>query len=63
MGGRGPSSPDGPNGPLRGSEPANIGTPIVQIWAPEAPRESQRLRRRPLRSGAPISADSEPRRG
>eukprot|EP00969_Alexandrium_andersonii_P206830 9137521-Alexandrium_andersonii.AAC.1 len=64
MGGRGPSSPNGSNGPLRGSESAEIRShPYCR---------SGRRRRRAsrgasgawiLRAGLRISADSEPRRG
>eukprot|EP00969_Alexandrium_andersonii_P282130 12472439-Alexandrium_andersonii.AAC.1 len=43
---------------LQASEP-----PGMQIRAPEAPREAQRLQRPPLKSGAQMLADSEPRRG
>eukprot|EP00969_Alexandrium_andersonii_P146021 6458762-Alexandrium_andersonii.AAC.1 len=35
LGGRGPSSPSGPIGPLRGSEYADKSKPpMMQIWAP-----------------------------
>eukprot|EP00969_Alexandrium_andersonii_P205942 9099695-Alexandrium_andersonii.AAC.1 len=55
MGGRGPSSPNGRNGPLRGSESAAIRSlPFADLGAGGA---------RPWRVGLRISVDSAPRRG
>eukprot|EP00969_Alexandrium_andersonii_P355894 15445423-Alexandrium_andersonii.AAC.1 len=44
-GGRGPSVPNGPKGPLRGSESAKVGDHIPQVQAQEAPRFARRLLR------------------
>eukprot|EP00969_Alexandrium_andersonii_P059906 2638719-Alexandrium_andersonii.AAC.1 len=55
--------PNGPNGPLHGSEAAKIGQPpLSHCQAQEAPREARRLLRLDLWNGAsPTFADSEPR--
>eukprot|EP00969_Alexandrium_andersonii_P104369 4605673-Alexandrium_andersonii.AAC.1 len=51
LGGRGPSSPKRPNGPLRGSESAKHRSPASQRQEPEAPRFAQCLRFPDLRHG------------
>eukprot|EP00969_Alexandrium_andersonii_P139074 6150236-Alexandrium_andersonii.AAC.1 len=43
-GGRGPNSPDGPHGLLRGSESAEMCTPAFRRQVPEAPHCARRLR-------------------
>eukprot|EP00969_Alexandrium_andersonii_P163520 7228122-Alexandrium_andersonii.AAC.1 len=54
LGGRGPSSHIGPDGPLRGSESAKKRTPhIVDLGARGAAR-SVAPRRLPLKIGAPL---------
>eukprot|EP00969_Alexandrium_andersonii_P298442 13192241-Alexandrium_andersonii.AAC.1 len=50
-GGDGPSAPNWPNGPLRGSESAKVGEPLWHCQAQEAPRFARRILRLDLRKG------------
>eukprot|EP00969_Alexandrium_andersonii_P357833 15449703-Alexandrium_andersonii.AAC.1 len=64
MGGRGPSSPNAPSSPLRGSESAEVRSPpIADLGAGGAARSAAPPAPRSAMGGPPMFADSEPRRG
>eukprot|EP00969_Alexandrium_andersonii_P330661 14614631-Alexandrium_andersonii.AAC.1 len=64
MGGRGPSSPNRPNGLLRGSESPNIGAPhISDLGSGGATRSAAPSGACLRKAGLCVFADPEPRRG